>query len=117
MRRDKDRMRRAWWLSERRGETLVADLEILLADLCKGGGFCNAMTNDVLRGKDPLTADEFAMGVLRSEGWSDPEKEYDFRLEFIKLFTERYGPSISAAEYRRSRRLRFSLAARSRFAG
>jgi hypothetical protein len=99
MRRDKDRLSRAWVISQRRGETLIDDIEILLGDLCKGGGFCSALPDDVLATGDPLTAEGFANAALRAEGWPEPEREYEFRPQLMKLFTERYGPAISAADY------------------
>jgi hypothetical protein len=101
MRRDKDRLRRAWNISDRRGETLAEDLQIFLGDLCKGRGFCNATADEILRGGERLTAEAFATAVLAAEGWPDPEGEYHWRPQLIKLFTERYGPQISAADYGR----------------
>ena len=100
MRRDKDRLRKRWGISERRGRTLVDDLAILLGDLCKGAGFCSASADEVVAASDPLTADAFATAVLRAEGWPEPEREYHWRPQFVKLFTDRYGAAISAAEYK-----------------
>ena len=99
MRRDKDRLRLAWGISDRRGETLEKDLEIVLAALCRGHGFCDALAQDILADNKPLTAEAFAHAVLLAEGWRDPESEYQYRPQFIRLFTERYGPSISEQEY------------------
>jgi hypothetical protein len=99
MRRDQDRLRRQWGISDRRGETVLDDLQIFLGDLCKGGGFCSALADDVLCGDERLTADAFATAVLAAQGWADPEHEYHWRPQFVKLFTERYGPSISAIDY------------------
>lgn len=102
MRRDKDRLRRAWNISDRRGETLADDLQIFLGDLCRGGGFCCALADEILRGDESLTADAFATAVLAAEGWPDPEHEYHWRPQFVRLFIERYGPQISEADYSRS---------------
>jgi hypothetical protein len=102
MRRDKDRLRRQWNMSDRRGETLADDLQIFLGDLCKGAGFCSAHPDDVLRSGDPLTAEAFATAVLVAEGWPDPECEYEWKPQFVKLFIERYGPEISAAAFDRA---------------
>jgi hypothetical protein len=99
MRRDKDRLRRAWSISDRRGATLEDDLQILLGDLCKGAGFCSASVYDVLTGEEPLSAEAFAHAVLLAEGWPDPEREHEYRPQFVRLFTERYGPSISERDY------------------
>ena len=100
MKRDKNRLRHAWGISDRRGATLEEDLQILLGDICKGGGFCSAGIREVLTTEEPLTAAAFAYAVLLAEGWPDPESEYEYRPTFIRLFTERYGPSISARDYR-----------------
>ena len=60
MRRDTDRLRKAWNVSGRRGETLAEDMQIFLGDLCKGGGFCSAPVDDILHGHETLSADAFA---------------------------------------------------------
>jgi hypothetical protein len=99
MRRDQDRLSHQWGIGDRRGDTLLDDLQIFLGDLCKGGGFCNALADDVLTGDEALTADAFATAVLAAEGWADPEHEYRWRPQIAKLFIERYGPSISATDY------------------
>ena len=99
MRRDQDRLSRASNISDRRGETLADDLQIFLGDLCKGGGFCNALADDVLSCEKPLTADGFATAVLAAEGWPDPEREYHWRSQLVMLFIERYGPEISVVDY------------------
>ena len=101
MRRDKDRLRRLWNISDRRGETLAEDLQIFPGDLCRGGGFCSALADDILRGRETLTAEAFATAVLAAEGWPDPEREYEWKPQFVKLFIERYGPEISAADFER----------------
>lgn len=85
-------------MSDRRGETLADDLQMFLSDLCKGGGFCNALAGDILRDCDKLTADAFATAVLAAEGWPDPEHEYHWRPQFVELFIERYGHEVSAAD-------------------
>jgi hypothetical protein len=101
MRRDENRLSRAGGISERRGETLMDDIGIFLADLCKGHGFCSALPNDVLAAGEPLTAESFAHAVLRAEGWHDPSDEHTFRPQLMRLFAERYGASVSASDYRR----------------
>lgn len=100
MRRDKDRLRRAWGISAWRGVTLEEDLLIFLGDLCKNGGFCNAGPSEVMTFGQPLTAEDFACSVLVAEGWSDPDSEYEYRPQLVRLFTERYGPAVSADDYR-----------------
>lgn len=101
MRRDEHRLQRQWQLSDRRGKTLAEELQIFLGDLCKGGGFCSALADDILLGRETLTADTFAKEVLAAEGWPDPEHEYEWRPQFVKLFIARYGPEISAAAFER----------------
>ena len=101
MRKDENRLSRAWGISERRGENLVDDMQILLADLCKGHGFCSVLPDDVFAAGEPLTAESFAHAVLRAEGWHDPSDEHTFRPQLMKLFTERYGTSVSASDYGR----------------
>jgi hypothetical protein len=100
MRRDKDRLRRAWRISERRGATLVDDLHIFLLELCRGGGFCCAGVSDVLSGDEVLTAEAFAHAVLLAEGFPDPDREYEWRPQVVRLFRDRYGQQISARDYR-----------------
>jgi hypothetical protein len=101
MRRDENRLSRAWGISERRGDTLMDDLGIFLGDLCKGHGFCSALPDEVLAASQPLNAEAFADAVLRAEGWREPSDEHTFRPALMKLFTERYGTSVSACDYGR----------------
>lgn len=100
MERDKDRLRHQWGIRDQRGATLEGDLWILLDGLCIGGGFCSVGIDDVLAIDEPITAEAFAHAVLLAEGWADPEDEYEFRPLLIRLLTERYGPSVSAKDYR-----------------
>jgi hypothetical protein len=102
MKRDKDRFQRQWKMSNRRGETLADDLQIFLGELCKGAGFCSALADDILRGRKTLTAEAFASAVLAAEGWPNPEQEYEWRPQFVKLFVARYGPEISATTFART---------------
>ena len=99
MRRDKDRLAREWAISDRRGATLEEDLEIFFGDLCKSGGFCNAAPRDVLAVGKSITAESFALCIIAAEGWPEPDREYEYRPKLVRLFTDRYGPSISPKEY------------------
>ncbi len=99
MRRDKDRLKQVWGASDRRGITLIEDIGIFLGDLCKSHGFCSAHPADIVAASDPLTADAFASAVLRAEGWPDPEHEYEWHPQFVKLFLERYGEAVSPKDY------------------
>jgi hypothetical protein len=97
MRRDENRLSGAWRISERRGDTLIDDIGIFLADLCKGHGFCAALPDDIVAAGNPLTAEAFAHAVLHAEGWNDPSDEDTFRPQLMKLFAERYGFSVSVS--------------------
>jgi len=88
-------------MSGRRGETLGEDLQIFLGDLCKGGGFCSALAADIIRDCETLTAEAFATAVLVAEGWPEPEREYHWKPQFMKLFIERYGHAVSVADFNR----------------
>lgn len=103
MKRDKDRASIAWRMSDRRGSNLIDDLAIVLADLCRGGGFCSALPDDIVASGDPLTAEAFVNAILRAEGWPEPDHEYHWRPLLMKLFIERYGPAVSMADYRADR--------------
>ena len=76
--------------SQKRGDTAVADLEILLGDLCTQWGFCNRLTAEELLSAGTLTASDFAASVLRAEGF-EPEMEPKWQREFRRVFVERYG--------------------------
>jgi hypothetical protein len=77
------------------GVNLADDLDVLLAKLCVDAGFCNRLRGaNLLRGRDVLTADEFACAVLKAEGMA-PEGEPKSRQSIARRFLERYGPSVS----------------------
>jgi hypothetical protein len=97
MRRDRDReIHGLKGFDHRRGETLAADLDVLLADLCRIYGFCNHLSgDDLLRGGEPLTAERFADAVLIAEGFPEPEYEMKWRKSFRRIFNFRYGSSVS----------------------
>ena len=76
--------------SQARGDTLVADLEILLGDLCTQSGFCNRLIAQELLSKVSLTAADFALTVLEAEGF-DPELEPKWKRELSRVFVARYG--------------------------
>jgi len=89
--------RKNW--KRRCGVDLADDLDVLLAKLCVGQGFCNLLTGaELLRGRDFLTADAFASRVLEAEGMN-PEHETAHRRALARRFAERYGPSVSAASW------------------
>lgn len=76
--------------SRARGETLVADLEIFLGDLCRHWGFCNRLSAKELLSVGTLTASDFATAVLTSEGF-EPDIEPAWRRELQRVFVDRYG--------------------------
>lgn len=89
------------------GVDLADDLDVLLAKLCVGVGFCNQLRGaDLLEGRDLLTADEFACAVLKAEGM-EAEYESKFRRDIARRFLDRYGPSASAASWTPDTILRF----------
>ena len=81
-------------------ETLEADLDILLGDLCRRWGFCTRLSgSELIKGVRPLSADEFATAILSAEGFK-PELEPEWHRSFKRVFTARYGSSVvSAAGY------------------
>jgi hypothetical protein len=105
MKRDKHRWPPPLWVSSgRHGETLVDDLQLLLGDLCREWGFCNALADDVLPpGGDAITADAFAKAVLVAEGWPEAEMPGEWREMMTKVFEHRYGAWISPSEYKQRR--------------
>gem|GEM_PF-1037100 len=86
--------------SKKRRETLEADLDVLLGDLCTNWGFCNRLSGvDLLAAGGTVEADAFAAAVLRAEGM-DPELEIAWRRRFRRAFADRYGRSkISESSY------------------
>ena len=82
----------AQW-SRKRGETLEADLDVLIGDLCTEWGFCNQLSaSDLLAAGAAVEADGFAAAVLRAEGM-DPELEIAWRRRIRRAFADRYGRS------------------------
>lgn len=86
-------------LSGKNNSTLLGDLELLIAELCTDWGFCNQlMAKDLLQGDQRVTASDFADAVLHAEGMN-PEHEPNWRRRISRRFADRYGSSISSAEY------------------
>jgi hypothetical protein len=99
MKRDRP-LKSADGFTRKRGGTLAADLDLLLGDLCAKWGFCNRLTGTELASlTDGLTPDAFADAVLRAEGFSEPSLELDWRRKLERLFADRYGASVSSADY------------------
>lgn len=100
MRRDKDRWSPPEWRSSQlHGDTLLDDLQLLLSDLCRQWGFCSALADDIVAGDETLTADAFASRVLLAEGWPEDDLPYDWREKMTKVFTARYGESVSSTDF------------------
>jgi hypothetical protein len=101
MRSDKRRRdRKTKGFSTKRADTLAADLDILLGDLCVRWGFCNRLSGGALLGSgEPLTAHAFANAVLVAEGFPRPELKLDWQRRLRRLFVDRYGGAVSAADY------------------
>jgi hypothetical protein len=81
MRRDKDCATRHWNVSGRRADNLADDLAIFLQDIATGGGLIAGVA-DVLPADGLLSAEAFAEGVLRAEGWPDPSDDTVFGLSW-----------------------------------
>ena len=99
MRRDENRATRDWGIGGRRAGPLRDDIVIFLQEIADQVGLV-ASVDDVLSSGDSLSADAFAEAVLRAEGWPEPRDEHTFRPELVRLFSERYGQSVSASDYR-----------------
>jgi hypothetical protein len=91
-------MPRSRW-SEKRRDDLAGDLDILIGGLCVIWGFCNRLSGEKLIEAHPiLSSDAFATSVLTAEGWP-PGQESDWHNRIKKVFSNRYGPSVSRAEF------------------
>lgn len=100
VRRDKDRWSPpSWASSNRRAETLLDDLQLLLGDLCREWGFCNALADDILPEAEVITADIFAKAVLIAEGWPEDDLPLQWQDTVRKVFEGRYGTSVSTSAY------------------
>lgn len=101
MRRDRDRQQQELArFDRRRGETLAADLDILLGELCRLYGFCNQLSGaSLLSGGQILTAERFANAVLVAEGFAEPGYEATWAEQVRHIFALRYGARISNADY------------------
>ena len=84
----------------KRGQDLSEDLAILLAELCQYGGYCNDLSaDDLMRDREVLNADTFAVMVLKAEGLN-PDYELKQRRSLKSEFYQRYGSDkISESEY------------------
>jgi len=89
--------------SNERAETLDADLDILLDNLCRHWDFCNRLSgNEALSNDGRVDASEFADSVLRGEGFT-PADEPEYRAAIQRAFLERYGRAeISVESYSNS---------------
>jgi hypothetical protein len=83
----------------KRGVDLADDLDVLLAKLCVGRGFCTQLRGaNLIRQFPILNADDFARAVLMAEGM-EPDR-YDEQRRWIgRIFSERYGPVASPATF------------------
>ena len=79
---------------------MAEDLDIILGDLCRLYGFCNRLSGaELLIGGQPLTAEAFAIAVLKAEGFPEPSYEVTWGARFRRIFTLRYGDAVSASGY------------------
>lgn len=82
----------------RRG--LVGALEILLGDACVKLGYCSNRLSgeDLLGERRRVDGDSFALAVLIAEGMN-PELEKKQYRTLKKLFCDRFGETVSEADY------------------
>ena len=100
VRQDKDRWSPPNWASSNQhAETLLDDLQLLVGDLCREWGFCNALADDILPESGVITADQFAKAVLIAEGWPEGDLPLQWQETIRKMFETRYGPSVSTSAY------------------
>lgn len=84
--------------SKKRAESLAEDRDILLGDLCVIWGFCGGLTGwELTHEGKTVTAENFAQAVVTSEEDMDPSATAGWLPWISDVFTERYGPSVSAA--------------------
>ena len=84
--------------SQKRKMDLIADLDLLINDLCVMWGFCNQLrADDLISPGEILDADAFACAVLKAEGLNPETSQY--RKPICRKFIERYGPSVSEEGY------------------
>jgi hypothetical protein len=85
------------WTTRR--ASLDDDLDVLLGYLCTEWGYCNAPTaKALLQANAVLTAEDFAVAVLRAEGLN-PEYEKGMRRDIAERFRDRYGPMVSETTF------------------
>lgn len=85
--------------SAKRGANLADDLDILLGDLCVQWGFCNDLRGGrLIADNESVTGDAFATAVLTAEGMN-PEVETEWGRKLKRLFTDRYGSTVSEQTY------------------
>jgi hypothetical protein len=77
--------------------TYRQELERFLNDLCVVGGFCLREDASIFA-RDRWEAREFALEVLRLEGFPTPEYETRLLRQLVRRFTERFGRSVIRAE-------------------
>ena len=75
--------------------TLEEALDHLLGELCERGGYCLPQAEtERIASMARLTADEFAIEVLKAEGLNPEYEKRQFR--FVRdRFIERFGTSVS----------------------
>ena len=100
VRRDKDSWSPSTWASRNgHAETLLDDLQLLLGDLCRESGLCNALADDIRPESGIVSSDHFANAVLRAEGWPEDDLPLQWQETMRKVFEARYGSSIWASAY------------------
>jgi len=86
--------------TNKRGESLMEDLDILLGDLCVIWGFCNGLTGwELTQDGETITSENFARAVLLAEGLQPHESEAWFP-KIMNVFADRYGETVSESSFR-----------------
>jgi hypothetical protein len=85
--------------NKKRNQSLVEDLDILLADLCVIWGFCNGLTGwELAHDRQLISAENFAQAVLSAEGLNAADANAWFP-KIKDAFAERYGESVSESTF------------------
>ena len=90
--------------TKRRADTLAADLDILLGDLCVIWGFCGGLTGwELTREGKAVTADDFAVAVIAADELAEASATA-WTPRIRTAFIERYGRVVSDRDFGRPAR-------------
>ena len=90
--------------NRRRADTLAADLDLLLSDLCVIWGFCGGLTGwELTHEGKAVTADDFAAAVIAADELDEPTAA-TWTPRIRTAFIERYGRVVSDRDFGRPER-------------